>query len=165
MNYWLVDSTNLSECFQPLYEFIESLQVPGAKTAKVHYNAKGWVVHTISNVWGFTSPGESPSWGLFPTAGAWLMQHLWEHYAFTGDREFLKRAYPIMKESVEFYPGLARRRSQDRQTGFRPGQLAGKRLHRSRRKKRQHQHGADHGPGNHLGFADQLFGSLENPGH
>jgi alpha-L-fucosidase 2 len=102
MNYWPVDSTNLSECYQPLFEFIESLQVPGAKTAKVHYNAHGWVVHTITNVWGFTSPGESPSWGLFPMAGAWLAQHLWEHYAFTGDREYLKRAYPIIKGSVEF---------------------------------------------------------------
>ncbi len=103
MNYWPVDSTNLSECFPPLFDLIESLAVPGAKTAKVHYNARGWVVHTITNVWGFTSPGESAGWGLFPTAGAWLMQHLWEHYAFTGDREFLKRAYPIMKGSVEFY--------------------------------------------------------------
>ncbi len=103
MNYWPVESTNLSECFQPLFEFIDSLRTPGAKTAKVHYNAHGWVVHTITNVWGFTSPGESPSWGLFPAAGAWLDQHLWEHYSFTGDREFLKRAYPIMRESVEFY--------------------------------------------------------------
>jgi alpha-L-fucosidase 2 len=103
MNYWLADMTNLSECYQPLFEFIDSLRIPGAKTAKVHYNAHGWVVHTIANVWGFTSPGEGPSWGLFPAAGAWLDQHLWEHYAFTGDVEFLKRAYPIMKESVEFY--------------------------------------------------------------
>jgi alpha-L-fucosidase 2 len=103
MNYWPVESTNLSECFQPLFEYIDSLRAPGAKTAKIHYNAHGWVVHTISNVWGFTSPGESPSWGLFPAAGAWLDQHLWEHYAFTGDREFLKRAYPILEESVEFY--------------------------------------------------------------
>jgi alpha-L-fucosidase 2 len=103
MNYWLVDLTNLSECYQPLFDLIDSLRTPGAKTAKVHYNAHGWVVHTITNVWGFTSPGEGPSWGLFPAAGAWLDQHLWEHYAFTADREFLKRAYPIMKESVEFY--------------------------------------------------------------
>jgi alpha-L-fucosidase 2 len=103
MNYWPADSTNLSECFLPLHEFIDSLRVPGTKTAKVHYNAKGWVVHTITNVWGFTSPGESPSWGLLPMAGAWLDQHLWDHYAFTGDRDYLRRAYPIIKESVEFY--------------------------------------------------------------
>ena len=103
MNYWPVESTNLSECFQPLFDFIDSLRIPGAKTAKVHYDAHGWVVHTITNVWGYTSPGESPRWGLFPAAGAWLDQHLWEHSAFTGDREYLKRAYPIMKESIEFY--------------------------------------------------------------
>ncbi|HQH71990.1 MAG TPA: glycoside hydrolase family 95 protein, partial [bacterium] len=76
---------------------------PGAKTARVHYNARGWVVHTINNVWGFTSPGEHPSWGQFPAAGGWLCEHLWEHYAFTGDREFLRQAWPIMKESAEFY--------------------------------------------------------------
>jgi alpha-L-fucosidase 2 len=60
-------------------------------------------VHTISNVWGYTSPGEHPSWGQFPAAGAWLCRHLWEHYAFGGDRKFLRYAYPIMKESAEFY--------------------------------------------------------------
>ncbi len=103
MNYWPVDATNLAECFPPLFELIDSLHAPGAKTAKVHYNARGWMVHAITNVWGFTSPGERPSWGLFPTAGAWLVHHLWDHYTFTGDREFLKRAYPVMKESVEFY--------------------------------------------------------------
>jgi alpha-L-fucosidase 2 len=92
----------LSESFPPLMDLIESLQAPGAKTAKVHYGARGWTVHTITNVWGFTSPGERASWGLFPTAGAWLMQHLWEHYAFTGDLVYLKRAYPIVRGSVEF---------------------------------------------------------------
>ena len=61
------------------------------------------MVHTISNIWGFTSPGEHPSWGQFPAAGAWLCQHLWEHYAFSGDRKFLELCYPIMKEAAEFY--------------------------------------------------------------
>ena len=82
--------TNLSECFLPLFALIDSLRVPGAKTAKVHYNARGWVVHPITNVWGFTAPGEHPGWGLHLSAGAWLAQHLWEHYAFTGDREYLR---------------------------------------------------------------------------
>jgi alpha-L-fucosidase 2 len=77
--------------------------VPGAKTAKVHYNAKGWIVHTVANVWGFTSAPEHPSFGMYMGAGAWLCQPVWEHYAFTGDREYLKRAYPVMKESAEFY--------------------------------------------------------------
>jgi len=103
MNYWPAEPTNLAECHRPFLDFIDSLRVPGRKTARVQYGMRGWVVHTISNVWGFTSPGEHPSWGLFPTAGAWLCQHLWEHYAFGGDRAFLERAFPIMRESAEFY--------------------------------------------------------------
>jgi len=103
MNYWPVDVTNLSECQMPLTELIESMVEPGRKTAQVHYQARGWVVHPITNVWGFTAPGESPGWGLHLGAGAWMAQHLWEHYAFTGDREYLKRVYPVMKESARFY--------------------------------------------------------------
>ncbi len=103
MNYWLAESTNLAECHEPFLKFIDSLREPGRKTAQVHYGAKGWVVHTISNVWGFTSPGEHPGWGQFSAAGAWLCQHLWEHYAFGGDPAYLAWAYPIMKESAEFY--------------------------------------------------------------
>ncbi|MBI5094484.1 MAG: glycoside hydrolase family 95 protein [Candidatus Hydrogenedentes bacterium] len=103
MNYWPAEVCNLSECHLPFIEYIDSLREPGRKTARIHYGARGWVVHTISNIWGFTSPGEHPSWGQFSAAGAWLCQHLWEHYAFTGDREYLARAYPIMKESAEFY--------------------------------------------------------------
>lgn len=103
MNYWHAETTNLSECHLPLFDLIESLREPGRKTARVHYGARGWVVHTITNVWRFTSPGEHPSWGQFPAASGWLCQHLWEHYAFNGDREFLKRVYPTMKESAEFY--------------------------------------------------------------
>jgi len=103
MNYWPAEVCNLAECHLPFLEYIDSLCEPGRRTAKIHYGAKGWVVHTISNVWGFTSPGEHPAWGQFTAAGAWLCQHLWEHYAFDGDREFLAWAYPIMKESAEFY--------------------------------------------------------------
>jgi alpha-L-fucosidase 2 len=103
MAYWPVETTNLSECFSPLFDLIDSWRVPGAKTAKVHYNAKGWIVHTVTNVWGFTSPSEHPAFGMYMGVGAWLAQHLWEHYAFTGDREYLKRAYPVLKESAEFY--------------------------------------------------------------
>jgi alpha-L-fucosidase 2 len=103
MNYWPVELGNLAECHEPFLEFIDSLRVPGRKTAQVHYGAHGWCVHTISNPWGFTAPGESPGWGLFPAAGAWLCQDLWEHYAFGGDRAYLKHAYPVMKESAEFY--------------------------------------------------------------
>jgi len=103
MNYWPAEVGNLAECHLPFLEFVDSLREPGRRTANIHYGARGWVVHTISNVWGFTSPGEHPSWGQFTAAGAWLCQHLWEHYAFGGDQEFLAWAYPIMKESAEFY--------------------------------------------------------------
>jgi len=103
MNYWLAETTNLAECHLPLFDLIRSLVEPGRKTARVHYNANGWVVHTITNVWGFTSPGEHPSWGQFPAAGGWLCEHLWEHYAFNKDEDFLKSVYPIMKESAQFY--------------------------------------------------------------
>jgi alpha-L-fucosidase 2 len=103
MNYWPAEVCNLAECHQPLFDLIDSLRPSGRKTAKVHYGANGWTVHTITNVFGFTSPGESPSWGLFPAAGAWLCQHLWEHYAFAGDRQFLEQVWPIMRESAEFY--------------------------------------------------------------
>jgi len=103
MNYWPAEVCNLAECHQPLFDLIDSLRPSGRKTAKVHYGADGWTVHTITNVFGFTSPGESPGWGLFPAAGAWLCQHLWEHYAFGGDRQFLQQVWPIMRESAEFY--------------------------------------------------------------
>jgi alpha-L-fucosidase 2 len=103
MNYWPAEVTNLAECHQPLLAFIDSLREPGRQTAKIHYGASGWVVHTISNIWGYTSPGDHPSWGQFPAAGAWLCQHLWEHYAFSRDPKFLEYAYPIMKESAEFF--------------------------------------------------------------
>ncbi len=103
MNYWPAEVCNLAECHEPFLQYIESLQVPGSRTARIHYNANGWVVHTISNIWGFTSPGERPSWGQFMAASGWLCQHLWEHYAFNGDRDFLASVYPVMKSAAEFY--------------------------------------------------------------
>jgi alpha-L-fucosidase 2 len=103
MNYWPAETTNLAECHQPFLDFIGSLVDPGRKTARVQYGLNGWVVHTISNIWGYTSPGEHPSWGQFPAAGAWLCRHLWEHYLFSEDRSFLMRAYPIMRESARFF--------------------------------------------------------------
>jgi alpha-L-fucosidase 2 len=103
MNYWPAEVCNLAECHEPLFALINSLRPSGRKTAQVHYGAHGWTVHTITNVFGFTSPGESPGWGLFPAAGAWLCQHLWEHFAFGCDRQFLAQAWPILRESAEFY--------------------------------------------------------------
>jgi len=102
MIYWPAEVANLSECFEPLDRYIALLTGPGAKTAKVHYNARGWTVHTLANPWGFTAPGESPSWGLTPSAGAWLAQHLWEHYQFSCDTNYLRRVLPILRGSAEF---------------------------------------------------------------
>lgn len=103
MNYWPAEVTNLSEMHLPLFDLIESLVEPGQKTAAVQYHHKGWVIHPITNVWGYTSPGEAASWGMHTGAGAWICSHIGEHYAFTGDKEFLKRMYPVLKGSVEFY--------------------------------------------------------------
>lgn len=106
MNYWPAEVANLAELHEPLFALIEALQQPGARTAKLYYNARGWVAHVITNPWGFTAPGEGASWGSTTTGSAWLCQHLWDHYLFTRDKEFLKRAYPIMKGSAQFYADM-----------------------------------------------------------
>jgi alpha-L-fucosidase 2 len=102
MNYWLAETTQLAECVEPLVTLIENMRQPGRQTAEVHYRAPGWVVHTIHNVWGFTAPGDKPLWGLFPMAAPWLCQHLFEHYAFSGDLEFLRRVWPCFEEVTRF---------------------------------------------------------------
>jgi alpha-L-fucosidase 2 len=103
MNYWPAEVTNLAELHEPLFGFLEALRAPGRKTARTHYGARGFVAHHITDVWGFTSPGDLPRSGLWPTGAAWLAEHLWEHYRFGGDRAFLARAYPTMKEAAEFF--------------------------------------------------------------
>ena len=111
MNYWLAENTNLSECHQPLFDFMKELAVNGAQTAKVNYNiAEGWVVHHNSDLWAKTSPPGGwdwdprgmPRWSCWPMAGAWLSTHLWEHYLYTGDKTFLKNAWPLMKGAAQF---------------------------------------------------------------
>lgn len=103
MNYWPADLTNLGECHGPLTNLIESLVRPGERTARIQYGAGGWCVHPITNVWGYTAPGEHPSWGMHLGAGAWLCQHLWDHYRFTMDRRYLERVYPVMLGAARFY--------------------------------------------------------------
>ena len=103
MNYWPAEVANLAELHQPLFDYLESLREPGRKTARVHYGAGGFVAHHISDIWGFTTPGDRPRSGLWPTGAAWLTQHLWEHYLFNPDRTFLAKAYPVMKEAAEFF--------------------------------------------------------------
>ncbi len=104
MNYWPAEVTNLAELHTPLFDLLESLREPGRRTARVHYGAsRGFVVHHITDIFGFTSPGDLPRSGLWPTGGAWLAHHLWEHYLFGRDRQFLAKAYPVMKEAAEFF--------------------------------------------------------------
>jgi alpha-L-fucosidase 2 len=106
MNYWPAEVCGLPDLAQPLFALIDSLQEPGARTAAAYYNARGWVAHVITNPWGFTSPGESASWGSANSGSAWLCQHLYDHYLFTGNRGFLNWAYPILKGSARFYADL-----------------------------------------------------------
>ncbi|MEO5716324.1 MAG: glycoside hydrolase family 95 protein [Luteolibacter sp.] len=109
MNYWPAEVTNLSECHEPLFDLIDGLAVNGRKTAEVNYGAHGWVSHHNADLWRQSAPvgnyGDGdPMWANWCMSSAWLSQHLWEHYAFTGDRDFLKnRAWPIMKGAAEFY--------------------------------------------------------------
>lgn len=103
MNYWPAEVCGLGDCHTPLFKLIESLQEPGSKTAKEYYHAGGWVAHVITNVWGFTAPGEQAGWGATATGSPWLCDHLWEHYDYNRDPSFLTYAYPIMKGSAEFF--------------------------------------------------------------
>ena len=103
MNYWPAQVTNLAEMFVPYIDYVRSIQAPGAKTARIHYGSSGWCVHTIANVWGFTSPGEDVQWGNYLSAAGWICQNLWEQYAFTLDTGYLERIYPVLKGAAQFY--------------------------------------------------------------
>ncbi|MFD1163216.1 glycoside hydrolase family 95 protein [Hwangdonia seohaensis] len=104
MIYWPAELTNLSECHVPFLDYIESLVEPGKLTAKEFFNTRGWMTNTMTNAYGYTSPGWGIPWGFFPGGAAWFSQHLWDHYDFTQDEEFLrKQAYPVMKEAAWFW--------------------------------------------------------------
>jgi alpha-L-fucosidase 2 len=106
MNHWPVELSNLSELNLPLAELVKGLVVPGEKTAKAYYNAEGWVAHVITNVWGFTEPGESASWGITKAGSGWLCNNLWEHYEFSNDLAYLRNIYPALKGSAKFYNSI-----------------------------------------------------------
>jgi alpha-L-fucosidase 2 len=103
MNYWPAEPGNLSECLDPLFAMIQDLTETGARTAKVMYGAGGWVAHHNTDLWRATGPIDSPGSGTWPTGGAWLCQHLWEHYLYTGDKKFLAKVYPAMKGASQFF--------------------------------------------------------------
>jgi alpha-L-fucosidase 2 len=103
MNYWCGEPSNLGECQEPLVDMIQDLVGPGRVTARVNYNCRGWVVHHNTDLWRGTAPINGPD-GVWPMGGAWLCQHIWWHYEFGGDKNYLAtRAYPIMKEAAQFF--------------------------------------------------------------
>jgi alpha-L-fucosidase 2 len=112
MNYWAAETCNLSECHLPLIEMVRDLSVNGAKTAEVNYGTPGWCAHHNVDLWRQSAPagnGEAwamPTWANWPMAGVWLCAHLWEHYRFTGDKQYLRDvAYPVMRGAAEFCAG------------------------------------------------------------
>ncbi|MFY0255270.1 glycosyl hydrolase family 95 catalytic domain-containing protein [Chitinophaga sp. 30R24] len=106
MNHWPVEVSNLAELDLPLAELVKGLVKPGERTAKAYYHADGWVAHVITNIWGFTEPGESASWGTTKSGSGWLCNNLWEHYVFTNDQQYLQDIYPVLKGSAEFYNSM-----------------------------------------------------------
>ena len=105
MNYWPACSTGLSECVEPLIDFIRTLQKPGERTAKAYFGARGWTASISGNIFGFTTPlrDQDMSWNFNPMAGPWLATHLWEYYDYTRDMKFLREtAYPLIRESAIF---------------------------------------------------------------
>jgi len=103
MNYWSAEQLNLTELNKPLFSMIGSLSQAGKATAKIHYNAPGWVLHHNTDIWLGTAPINASNHGIWQTGGAWLCRHLWEHYLFTQDKVFLQKAYPEMKGAAEFF--------------------------------------------------------------
>ncbi|MEV4300695.1 glycosyl hydrolase family 95 catalytic domain-containing protein [Microbispora rosea] len=103
MNYWPADTTNLSECYEPVFGMINDLTVTGARTARVQYNAGGWVTHHNTDGWRGSSVVDGALWGMWQTGGAWLSTMIWDHYLFTGDVEFLRQNYPAMKGAAQFF--------------------------------------------------------------
>lgn len=103
MNYWPAEVTNLSECHEPLFRMLEELSEAGKETARVMYGCNGWVLHHNTDLWRCTGMVDKAFWGMWPNGGAWLCQHLWQHFLFTGDKEFLKAYYPVMKGAADFF--------------------------------------------------------------
>jgi len=102
MNYWPALIGNLAETQQPLFSMIRDLSVTGAETARTMYGCSGWVAHHNTDLWRIAGPVDGTPWGMFPTGGAWLTTHLWQHYLYTGDRQFLEQYYPVMKGAADF---------------------------------------------------------------
>ncbi|SEN11325.1 alpha-L-fucosidase 2 [Sphingomonas gellani] len=103
MNYWPAHSTNLAECAEPLVRLVRELAITGERTAREMYGARGWVAHHNTDIWRATAPIDGAPWGMWPTGGAWLCTHLWEHYDYTRDLDFLRSVYPLLAGSARFF--------------------------------------------------------------
>jgi alpha-L-fucosidase 2 len=104
MNYWLAEPAGLGELTAPLFAMIRDVSETGARTARVHYDQPGWVLHHNTDLWRGTAPIDGPQWGLWPMGGAWLTQHLWWHWEYGGNRAFLAdTAYPLMRGAAQFF--------------------------------------------------------------
>jgi alpha-L-fucosidase 2 len=103
MNYWPVESGNLSELAEPLITLVKELTDQGAQVAKEHYGARGWVFHQNTDLWRVAAPMDGPTWGTFTVGGAWLTTQLWEHYLYTIDKDYLEDVYPVIKGCVQFF--------------------------------------------------------------
>ncbi len=103
MNYWIAEPGNLSELSEPLLNMVNDLVDQGSQVAKEHYGCRGWVFHQNTDLWRVAAPMDGPTWGTFTIGGAWLLNELWKHYAFTRDQAFVKKIYPALKGSTLFF--------------------------------------------------------------
>ncbi|MEQ9375852.1 MAG: glycoside hydrolase family 95 protein [Imperialibacter sp.] len=103
MNYWPAEKTNLAELHEPFLAMVKELSETGQETAKVMYGARGWMAHHNTDIWRTTGAVDAAFWGLWVSGGGWTSQHLWEHYLYNGDKEYLATAYPVMKGAATFY--------------------------------------------------------------
>jgi alpha-L-fucosidase 2 len=103
MNYWPVETGNLSECAEPLIRMVKDLTDQGSQVARQHYGCNGWIFHQNTDIWRVAAPMDGPAWGTFTVGGAWLCTQLWEHYLFTLDSSYLREIYPVIKGSVDFF--------------------------------------------------------------
>ena len=102
MNYWPALIGNLAETQEPLFSMVKDLSETGAVTAQQMYGCRGWVAHHNTDIWRIAGPVDGTPWGMFPTGGAWLTTHIWQHYLYTGDKKFLAEYYPILKGAAQF---------------------------------------------------------------
>lgn len=103
MNYWPAEPTNLGECAEPLIAMVKDLSQTGRRTAQMQWGAGGWVCHHNTDLWRATAPIDGATWGFWPTGGAWLCKHLWDHYEYNGDKAYLAECWPVLKGAAQFF--------------------------------------------------------------